>query len=71
MLERGARPEEVSATVEGGEEFPARFGRTGFRRNFRFESEWRGRRYSTKQIEAYAVFEDGAWLVITVICRYF
>jgi REP element-mobilizing transposase RayT len=27
------------------EEFPARFGRTGFRRNFPFDSEWRGRYY--------------------------
>ncbi len=58
-------------TVEGGERFPARFGREGFRRNFRFEDEWRGRRFATKQLEAYAVEEGGDWLVITVIVRYF
>jgi hypothetical protein len=59
MAERGATSEEVTAAVAAGERFPARFGRTGFRRNFGFGGNWRGRRYRTKQIEAYAVREDG------------
>jgi hypothetical protein len=71
MHERGATEEEVTATVEQGEQFPVKFGRTGFRRNFRFDQEWRGRQYRTKQIEAYAVQEGTDWLVITVITRYF
>jgi hypothetical protein len=71
MTERGATPEEVEAAVTGGERFPARFGRTGFRRNFAFGAQWRGRRYQTKQIEAYAVQEAGDWLVITVLVKYF
>ena len=54
-----------------GEQFPAKFGRTGFRRNFQFDQEWRGRHYRTKQVEAYAVQEGADWLVITVITRYF
>jgi hypothetical protein len=70
MIERGATEEEVRATVQLGERFPVRFGRVGFRRNFCFESEWRGRFYRTKQVEAIAVEEDG-WLVITVLVRYF
>ena len=69
--ERGATEEEVIATVEGGESFPAKYGRVGFRRNFLFDGLWRGRRYSTKQIEAYAVREDDNWLVITIVTRYF
>jgi hypothetical protein len=48
IAERGATEDEVEVTVEEGEEFPARFGRTGFRRNFPFDSEWRGRYYRTK-----------------------
>lgn len=52
MAERGTDEDEVAAAVNGGERFPARFGRTGFRRNFPFESTWRGRHYATKQIEA-------------------
>jgi hypothetical protein len=71
MRERGATEVEVIATVELGEQFPVKFGRTGFRRNFRFDREWRGRQYHTKQIEAYTVQEGTDWLVITVITRYF
>ena len=71
LAERGAEEHEVVETVEHGEEFPAKHGRTGFRRNFSFDSEWRGKHYSTKQIEAYAVKEDADWLVITVITRFF
>ena len=70
LIERGATEAEVIATVETGEQFPAKLSRTGFRRNFALNGEWRGHRYSTKQIEAYAVQEDG-WLVITLIVRYF
>jgi hypothetical protein len=70
LAERGATEAEVIATVETGERFPAKWGRTGFRRNFAFDSEWRGREYATKQIEAYAIEEEG-WLVITIIVRYF
>jgi hypothetical protein len=70
LPERGATEEEVISAVEQGERFPAKFGRTGFRRNFPFGGTWRGRKYATKQVEAYAVEEDG-WLVITVIVRYY
>ncbi len=70
LAERGATEAEVIATVQAGEQFPAKYDRTGVRRNFPFQQEWRGRRYATKQVEAYAVQEDG-WLVITVIVKYF
>ena len=33
--------------------------------------EERSKRFSTKQVEAYAVQEEAEWLVITVIVRYF
>lgn len=71
LVERGATEIEVRATVEGGERFPAKFGRTGFRRNFPFDGTWRGHRYETKQVEVYAVPEGTGWLVITCIARYF
>lgn len=62
--------EEVRATVAEGEQFPAKYGRTGFRRNFPFKGIWNGRPYANKQVEAYAVEEDG-WLVITVMVKFF
>jgi hypothetical protein len=70
-MERGATQNEVIATVQHGERFPAKYGRTGFRRNFPFGGKWRGQTYATKQVEAYAVREAGEWLVITVVTRYF
>jgi hypothetical protein len=70
MLERGAEEAEVIATLRGGEQFPAKFGRTGFRRIFPVADQWRGRYYQNKQIEAYAVEENG-WMVLTVIVKYF
>jgi hypothetical protein len=71
VLERGATEAEVIATVEIGERFPAKLGRSGFRRNFPFAGLWRGRLYANKQLEAYAVEEEGCWLVITVLVRYY
>jgi hypothetical protein len=71
LAERGATQEEVRATVDGGEQFQAKFGRRGFRRNFPFEGTWRGRTYATKQVEVYAVEAAGDWLVITVVVKYF
>jgi len=64
MEERGATEEEVRATVEQGEPFPARFERTGFQRNFRFDQHRHGQYYQTKQIQVYAVQEGPDWLVI-------
>lgn len=58
-------------TVLEGERFPAKFGRSGFRRNFPFGGVWRSRRYGTKQVEAYAVRDGDDWLVLTVIAKYF
>lgn len=54
LAERGATEAEVVATVAGGEQFPAKFGRVGFRRNFTYQSHWRGKFYATKQITAFA-----------------
>lgn len=71
LSERGASEAETITTVLQGERFSAKFGRTGFRRNFSFQGEWRGRKYKTKQIEAYAINEEDAWLVISVMVKYF
>ena len=71
LVERGASEAEVISTIEAGETFPARFGRTGFRRNFPFGQAWRGKVYATKQVEVYAVQEGDDWLAISVVTRYF
>jgi hypothetical protein len=71
LEERGVTAQEVEVTVLSGESFSAKYGRTGFRRNFTFEGIWQTRRFGTKQVEVYAVQEDNDWLVITVIAKYF
>ncbi len=71
MEERGATVDEVQEAVKKGEQFPAKFGRTGFRHNFPFYGKWRGKKYNTKQVEVYAVSEGSDWLVVTIITRYF
>lgn len=71
LAERGATEDEVVRTVELGEKFMARFKRVGFRRNVPFDEFWRGRRYKTKQIEAYAIRQYDGWYVISVVTRYF
>lgn len=58
------------ATVVSGRSVPARANRRGFQQEFAYGQMWRGRRYATKQVTAYAVDEDG-WLVITVVVKFF
>ena len=67
---RGASENEIIDTVRTGERFQAKYGRTGFRRNFAYNAMWRAKTYATKQIEAIAVQEDG-WLVLSVIVKFF
>ncbi len=69
--ERGAEKSEIIDTVSTGEQIPAKYERTGFRKNFEFNNQWNNKQYSTKQIEAYCVKENNDWLVITVIVKYF
>jgi len=71
IAERGASEAEVIATVETGEQFPAKLGRTGFRRNFRYGGLWRGASYANKQVEAIVVRENDDWLVITVVVKFY
>ena len=71
LPERGALEDEVIQTVLSGERFPAKYGRIGYRRNFRYGATWRGRHYETKQVEAYCVWEDGGWLVLSIVTKYF
>lgn len=71
LVERGATEAEVIATITDEERFPARFGRTGFRRNFAVLAKWRGRAYATKQLEVFAVEENDRWLVISLIVKFF
>ncbi len=71
MIERGASVEEVIETVENGEEFPAKYGRHGSRRNFPINEARKGKHCSVKQIEVIFVKEKDKKIVVTVIVKYF
>lgn len=68
---RGATVEEIVETVLRGDKAPAKLGRTTFTLNHSGRWMWRERSYDTKQLEVIAVFENGAWLAITVIVKFF
>ncbi len=67
MQERGTNQKEVEITIRTGEKFKAKFGRSGFRRNFASSKD----KYSAKQVEVFGIGKEGAFVVITVICKYF
>jgi hypothetical protein len=71
LVERGATEQEVVEAVQSGESYPVKFGRVGFRRNFPYNSSWRGKRFSVKQVEAIAVRQGSDWLVLTVLVKFF
>ena len=70
LPERGATATEVIETVTHGTPEPAKLGRTRFVLTHAFDGIWRGRHRDHKVVEALAVFENGRWLVITVIVKF-
>ncbi len=68
---RGATEAEARVAIAEGERFPARGGRTTFRKNFPFRSEWKGRLYKTKQVMPIVVEQEDAIIVVTVYVFYF
>lgn len=71
MDERGATEAQVITTVEDGDRHPAKHGRMRFQQNFSYNRVWRGTKYAVQQVHAIAVQQNGDWLVITVIVKYF
>jgi Domain of unknown function (DUF4258) len=71
MAQRGVSEAEVRTTVIEGKQFPGKSGRTGFQQNFFYNSSWGGKFYATKQVIVFAVQENGEWLVVTVITKFF
>lgn len=71
IKERGTSVIEVEETILTGEKFPAKYGRTGFRKNFIYEQEWNEKFYRNKQVEVFATQENNEWMVITVLTHYF
>ena len=71
LVDRGATEEEIKLTIRDGEEVPAKKGRKAYRKNLPFESYWKGKYYSTKQVIPIVKEESDRIVVITVYVFYF
>ena len=71
IVDRGASEHEVRKAVIEGEEVPAKRGRRAFRKNFPFNSQWKGKYYEIKQVMPIVLKETKEWIVITVFVFYF
>ncbi|MBU3934175.1 MAG: DUF4258 domain-containing protein [Candidatus Omnitrophica bacterium] len=71
LKDRGTTEEEVKRAIQEGERAPAKEKRIAFRKNFLFDSKWKGKHYQMKQVMPIVVEEDGNWIVVTVYVFYF
>jgi hypothetical protein len=69
--ERGATIDEIEATVATGERLEAKHSRLLFRKEFQSGETWSGVSRRGKILEVIAVNEAGAYIVITVIVKWF
>jgi len=71
MIDRGASQHEVIDAILKGSVEPARKGRWLCRKNFPFNSYWRGKFYSVKQVSPLIAEESDHLVVVTVFVFYF
>jgi hypothetical protein len=71
MLKRGVTRTEVATAIREGEIAPAKEDRLAFRKNFPFESDWKGKYYEMKQVMPIVTEEAERFVVITVYAFYF
>jgi hypothetical protein len=71
MPSRGTTRDEVEEAVRSGERLAAKRGRHGYRKNFPYRAEWKGRYYETKQVMPIVVVEGEVTIIVTVYVFYF
>jgi len=71
LADRGARRTEVEETIRIGEPIPAKKGRRAYRKNFSYNSVWKGRHYETKQVMPIVIEEENRLVIVTVYVFYF
>jgi hypothetical protein len=68
---RGFTEREVRETIRGSAWLPAKSDRLEATMSFRYDDEWNGRHYATKQVRAIFVEEAEEIVVVTVYTYYF
>jgi hypothetical protein len=67
---RGTNEEEVAAAINGAPWFSAGRGRLDCRKDFEFDGNWNGKRYSWKQVRPVFI-EDTAGVLVFTVYTYF
>ena len=70
LLFRGATADEVETTIRATQWQQAESGRLECSRDFAFDREWNGMRYSTKRVRPIFVEEPAEIVVVTVYVHY-
>jgi len=68
---RGTTEQDVHEAIREGSWGDAGGGRRDARKDYKFDAEWNGRRYATKQVRPVFVEEAGEIVVVTVYVYYF
>jgi len=71
MIDRGASESDVIAAIQTGNSEPARGNRLMFRKNYTFDSYWRGKQYAIKQVTPIVAETADHLVVVTVFVYYF
>jgi hypothetical protein len=69
MVDRGTSEDEIN--IRDGEKISAKKGREAYLKNFPFESYWKEKYYTTKQVVPIVMEETNKIIVITVYVYYF
>ena len=70
-VHRGTTESEIEQAINSAAWTSAQAGRSECRHDFRFQSEWNGSFYETKQVRPIFVDEEQEIVVITVYVYYF
>jgi hypothetical protein len=71
MVDRGTSEDEIRIAIRDGEKISAKRGREAYLKNFPFESYWKEKYYTTKQVVPIVMEETNEIVVVTVYVYYF
>ena len=71
MVDRGTSEDEIKIAIRDGEKISAKKGGEAYLKNFPFESYWKEKYYTTKQVVPIVMEETNKIIVITVYVYYF
>ena len=68
--ERGTNEREIRDVINTGFSIPAKYGRLGKAKNYKFQKERHGRSYKQKRVEVFYTIEEDVTITVTVYVFY-